>query len=148
MTGLILSSQIHLVPDKTSLPQAIIFFIVLAVLSFFVFGPFKKIIAMRKDRIDRLIEDAKRLEEETKNLSVRYESQMSEINTLAHSEKEKIRRLGLDEETAIREHARKESGKLLEDARNEIKAAEDVARKSLKSDVPKFVQEIIDKIKG
>lgn len=140
--------EIHLIPDKTAIVQFVIFALVLVVLSYFVFKPITKIIRLRKEKTEKLLEEVKKIEDHIKKNSETYATEIRAAKSAAEQEKEKIRRAGLVEEGKIRELSKKESFEIMERARIKIATEKEKAIEELKKDLPKLADEIVKKVKS
>lgn len=140
-----LASEIHLIPDKTVLVQFLIFLSVLFGLSFLIFRPLKKIFIMRKERIEKMAEKAKNIEEGIKRFAEEYEKKMGVAREAAYKEKEKVRQAGALESQAIMAAARKDAAVLMDRARQNIEAAKGTALQELEKEVQGLVEDIIKK---
>lgn len=140
--------EIHLIPDKTAFIQLGTFVVVLAGLSYLVFKPLRKIIEERRDRTERLLNEAKEIEERIKRAAEVHEAMLLSARERALKEKEKIRQAGLDEEADIRARARAEAGAIINEARDGINKARAEALKELRKEIPSLAERIIEKLKG
>lgn len=139
--------DIHLLPDKSVLIQLPIFLSVLFSLSFFVFKPLQKIIALRKERTEKLLAETLAIEERVKKFALDYKGKMAFARESAHQEKEKIRQEGSRQASEMILSARKEVNALIDSSRKKIAEAKVSALKELEKDVPKLAEEILKKIK-
>ena len=142
-----MSSEIHLIPDRTVIIQLGVFISVLASLSYFVFKPLAKIIKARKEKTIRLIKDAEDIEAKIKGYSEKYTKEMNAARDAAHKEKEKIRQIGLNEEASIKTAARNEVASIIRKAQATIEEAKRKALDDLKKDIPTIAEDIIKRIK-
>lgn len=142
------ASEINLIPDKTVLVQLAIFLSVLFGLSFLVFRPITKIIKLRRERTNKLLEEAKALQEKIAASTEQYARTMNEARVMAHNEKEKIRQAGLAEEASIKASARAEAVAIANESRTRIAHESKKAFDELQKDVPRLVEEIIDRVKA
>lgn len=140
--------QIHLAPDKTAFVQLVTFLAVLAGLSFFIFKPIRKIIEARRDRTEKLLNEAKAIEDRVKASSEEYFQQIESAKMSAAEEKEKMHQMGLKEDAAIRAKARFEANDIINTARIKIEDAKVKTIEDLENDIPKLAEEIIAKVKS
>lgn len=135
-----------LIPDKTFFIQLAIFLAVFGGLSFLVFGPIKRLFALRAEKTRLLIERAQKIEDNIKTISERHEGIMKDAHLAASSERNKIHKSTVDEEARIKTEARQEAAAIVAAAHKKIEAAKVKTMEDLKSEIPKLAEEIIKRI--
>ncbi len=143
-----MSTEIHLIPDRSFFIQLVLFMSVLFGLSYLLFRPIKKILIARKSRTVELLNEVRAAEERIKIKTQEYAAQIQKTKDEASKEKEAIRQMGIKEESQIKEVARREASKAIDSARAEIARSTDVAINELKGKIPKLSEEIINKFKN
>ncbi len=136
------------IDPKVMLAQAVNFFVLLAILSFFIYKPLLRVLDERKDRIakaeknaDKIEKQLAKTEELTKEELQKAQKQASEI--IAHakkSAKETEDRLVADAKTKVE--------KVVEEGRQQIAKERDEATAKIQGEVSKIVLLATEKLLG
>lgn len=131
----------------------LIFFLLVLILSKFVWNPLLKKIDEREERIRKDIEEAKRMRQEAESYKVEMEKKLSQIAKESDEILKRIRYEANIEKEKIIEKAQAQADLILENAKKEIEILKKQAQKELESKVvdisamisKKVLAEIVDK---
>ena len=112
--------------DFTVVFQMGIFVLLMFLLEPLLFRPVLRIFALREERTEGVVAQARGLEERAGELLKRYEKELERVHRAAASERERIRQETTALETKILHEAREATTKILEDGRRRIEG--EVAR--------------------
>lgn len=131
----------------------LIFFLLVLILSRFVWKPILKRLDEREEKIRKDIEDAQNMRQEAEKYKIEIEKKLAQINKESEEILKKIRYEANTEKEKILEKAQAQADLILENARKEIEALKKQAEKDLESRVvdisamisKKVLAEIVDK---
>lgn len=123
-----------------------LFLVNIAVLNVMLFRPMLRVFKEREEAIDGSLEEAREMESEKDNKITLFKREMSEASLSAREKFDSLRQEGNDRQKELMEAATKEAMDIIEKARAELSTASDAARSSLKGDVDKFSEEIVQKL--
>lgn len=96
-------------------------FVLFLAMSYFLFNPARKLLNDRKEKIHNELEDAKKNQEEARQLREVYESRLKEVDREAEGILSDARQRALANENQIIAQAKEEAARIIEQARTEAK---------------------------
>jgi F-type H+-transporting ATPase subunit b len=118
----------------------------IAILNVMLFKPMLRVFKEREEAIDGSLEEARDMDAERDNKITIFKREMSAASLSAREKFDSLRQGGQDRQKELLEAASKEAMDIIEKARAELSSASDTARASLKGDVDKFSEEIVQKL--
>lgn len=143
---LMLASSIQLLPDTTFFFQLLIFGLVVATLTWGVFGPILKVLDLRKQRTIGDATQAHDIDARCETLVTTITEQLKAARAEAFAIQEASRQDGFAEATRIMEEARKSSLESLATARHTIQQEVEKAKSLLTSEANVFATAIVTKL--
>jgi len=123
-----------------------IFLANIVILNALLFRPMLRVFKEREEAIDGSLDDAKDMEATRDNKLTLFKREMTEASQTAREKFDSLRQEGQDGQKALMDTAGKEALGIIEKARAELATASDSARASLKGDVEKFSEDIVQKL--
>jgi F-type H+-transporting ATPase subunit b len=123
-----------------------IFLANIVILNALLFKPMLRVFKEREEAIDGSLEEAREMESEKDSKITLFKREMSEASLAAREKFDALKQEGQDRQKEQMEAASKEAMDIIEKARAELSSASDSARASLKGDVDRFSEEIVQKL--
>lgn len=124
------------------------FLVLLYVLNAILFKPMLRIFNEREEVVDGSLAQAREMEDEKNRLMQELKQAFAQASLDARGRFEALRGEGRDRQLEAMEEAGRKAAELLEKSRAELRAEADKARQSLKADVERFSEEIVNKLVG
>ena len=118
----------------------------IVILNVMLFKPMLRVFKEREEAIDGSLDEARDMDAEKENKIAIFKREMSEASLSAREKFDSLRQEGQDRQKGLLEAASREAMEIIEKARRELSSASDSARASLKGDVDKFSEEIVQKL--
>ncbi|MCM1568040.1 MAG: F0F1 ATP synthase subunit B [Roseburia sp.] len=119
-------------------------FALLAVMSYFLFNPARKMLNDRKEKIRTELEDARINREEAHSLKDEYEGKLKDVDKEAENILSEARRKGLANEAQMIAQAKEEAARIIERARVEA----ELEKKKMSDDVKKEIISVASVMAG
>lgn len=123
-----------------------IFLANIVILNAMLFRPMLRVFKEREEAIDGSLDEAKDMESERDNKLTLFKREMSVASLSAREKFDSLRQEGHDRQKESMESASREAMEIIDKARSELASASNSARASLKGDVEKFSEEIVQKL--
>jgi len=123
-----------------------IFLANIVILNALLFKPMLRVFKEREEAIDGSLDEARDMDAEREDKLVIFKREMSEASVSAREKFDSLRLEGQASQKGLMEASSKEAMDIIEKARRELSAASDSARSSLKGDVDRFSEEIVQKL--
>lgn len=130
------------------LAQAVNFFVLLAILTYFVYRPLMRVLDERKDRIEKADQNAKRIEAELKKAETHTQAELAKAQAEAHQIIANAKKVAKELEEKLVADAKAKVEKVVEEGRATIKKERDEASKGLTTEVAKIVLLATEKLLG
>ncbi|HVR20751.1 MAG TPA: ATP synthase F0 subunit B [Polyangiaceae bacterium] len=134
--------------DYTVVFQMGIFVLLMFLLEPLLFRPVLRIFALREERTEGVVAQARDLEERAGELLTRYEKELERVHRAAAVERERIRQETTALETKILHEAREATTKILEDGRRRIETEVTRIRFDLGRESEQIAGSIVQKTLG
>lgn len=137
-----------LLPNWTLIPQMLVFWTVLWVLSKFIFKPYGELIELRIKETTGLQKEAERIQLEATELKNKYEDRMNSVRSELHKMLENEKKIYQSEVDSIVTKAKNDAGAEIQKIKDLIHQESQRVTKELSSQVEIFSEEIANKIIG
>ena len=134
--------------DLTVFVQFALFLIMFAVANKFLFQPYLKLRARRKEGIDGAREQAEQMSAQADAKLVDYEKQLAAARSRANDEGRKVRAEAAAHEKSVTDASRAESQKVLDETTAKLRAETDAARLQLLPQANALARQIASKLLG
>jgi len=118
----------------------------IVILNTLLFRPMLRVFKEREEAIDGSLEEARDMEAEKDNKITIFKREMSDASLSAREKFDSLRQEGQGRQKELMEAASREAMEIIDKARAELASASDSARSSLKGDVDRFSEEIVQKL--
>src|SRR3990167_2872968 len=135
-------------PNWTLIPQMLIWFTVLFVLSRFIFKPYGKVIEQRIKETEGLQSEAEKLRGEAQQMHARYQERIDSLRAELHRMLEEHKRQATMRANEIIAVARRNANEEAERALQEMEQEGERAKEQLASELERFSQSICEKVLG
>ncbi len=136
----------RMTPDATLIVQGILFLISYYILSKWFFGPVSEVIFERERRVDRALEEFRKMEIEGRELEKKYKEKIAEARREAQQIHNRAREEAAKEEEAILGKAYGEVEQILSSAREKRDRVRDEVSKKLDAEAEVLSELIVRKI--
>ncbi len=126
--------------------QLVNFLVLIIILNYLLYRPMLRLFDQRKESTEGAIEEAKRLEEKTKEQLALYNKELSEARDRAKEIYNSLRQEGLQQQKALIEQAHEEAMREINEAREALKKESEKVRSQLAEQVRQFADEIVNKM--
>lgn len=130
------------------LAQAVNFFLLLGILTYFVYKPLMRVLDERKDRIAKADENAKRIEAELKKAESKTAEALAEAKSEAHKIIANAKKTAKELEVKLVADAKAKVEKVVAEGRAELKKEQEAAANAIQSEVAKIVLLATEKLLG
>jgi F-type H+-transporting ATPase subunit b len=126
--------------------MAINFFALLIIMNFIFFRPILKIFEERENTVKGSLNAAKEMNKKTEETIAGLNRELAETRSKAKETFETLRAEGLERQKEVLMSAEAEASAMLDKARSDILAEVERARKTLRTEIDKFSDEIVRKL--
>lgn len=133
---------------KLLIAQIVNFLVVMAVLYKFVYRPLMNFLNQRQNRISSSLENAKKMEEDIKNLEIKKEEIIIEAKRQSQAIIDKAEKEAADKGKEIMAKVKQEAAQAIEAARQSFAAEQQAQMQSLRQQAAKLVTDALAKIVG
>lgn len=128
--------------------QAVNFLIVLAVLYKFLYRPLLKFLDQRRQRIEKSLHEAQRIEQELKQLEITKTETLAEARRGAELIIKQAETAAAQQQQETLARVRTESEKVIDEARTKFQAEQAIALQELRKDAARLVVQAVTKVVG
>ncbi len=134
--------------DWTIWLQFVNFFVLMAVLNFFLYRPLRDILNRRRETIDGSYAKAKELETQINEKMERYQNQLQAAKVKGNEERAELRKAAMGEEAEILGKAHSKATEQLQEIKSNVAKEADVAAKVLKKETKALATQIASSVLG